>query len=362
MTADTQRSLLEQTKAIAPGQPLRISPEVFSKLAQGDKESILSALQDAIELEHSTIPPYLYALYSLDADKNGTVAEIIESIVVEEMLHMTLACNILNALGGSPQIDTPQFIPAYPTTLPGIEPPYPGWEVDLAPFSEALVQTIFMQIEMPEDPQDYPVRDPEVVAFAAEPLPATIGEFYTLLAEQIKNLGDGAFVSPPPNQVGPDLMYESIVVHNVQSACDAIALIIDQGEGTDLDPIDENGVPAHYYRFAEIIKGRKLIEEGDPPAYAYAGEKITVDQSGIWDVNPDRSGTNQAAVTFNYTYTNLLKTLHGLFNGQNNQRQFNAALGLMMSLKQQAKDMMANLGFGPSFLYQPTNPAVTGGD
>jgi hypothetical protein len=363
MTTDIQRSLLEQTKEVAPGQPLRVLPELINKVMQGDKASVLSALQSAVELEHSTIPPYLYALYSLDATKNGVIAGIIQSIVVEEMLHMTLACNILNALGGAPAIDTPTFIPTYPGTLPGIEPPYPGWEVRLKPFSKDVVQTIFMQIEMPEDPQDYPVRTPQLEQSDVSTVPRTIGAFYLLLKQQIIKLGDGAFVFPTPNQVGPDIMFESIVVHDVKSACAAIDLIVDQGEGTDLDPFDDEDEPAHYYRFAEIIKGRELITiPGDPPKYEYAGAEVVVDESGIWNVEPDRTSSHQAVRTFNYTYTNLLKALHALFNGQNNQQQFKTALGLMMSLKQQSKDMMSTLGCGPSFVYEPTNPGSPAGD
>jgi hypothetical protein len=53
--------------------------------------------------------------------------------------------------------------------------------------------------------------------------------------------------------------------------------------------------------------------------------------------------------------------LHALFNAQNNMQQFNTALGLMMSLKQQAMDMMSTLGVGPSFQYQPTNPGTASG-
>lgn len=381
MTTQDQLTLLQETEAAAPQpepadsraaaptaqqaspgvrRPLHISQQLKDKLQQGDKQSVMSALQDAIELEHSTIPPYLYALYSLDAARNSESADIIQSIVVEEMLHMTLACNILNALGGTPMIDRPHFIPTYPGTLPGIEPPYPGWEVDLGSFSKARVNTIFMQIELPEVPQNFPVKE-QLFAASPESEPTTIGQFYRLLERRITELGDQAFVSPPRNQVGPEIMDESIIVHDVATMQQAINRIIDQGEGTDLDPFDEQGQPAHYYRFAEIVKGRKLIQLPNS-GYAYAGDPVVVDPQGIWTVEPDRKGPHQsqAARTFNYTYTSLLKTLHALFNGENQQRQFNMALGLMMSLKQQAKDMMSTLKVGPSFEYQPTNAAPGG--
>ena len=123
-------------------------------LDAGGKDEVCTALQEAIELEHSTIPPYLYALYSLIPGKNDAVAEIIQSIVVEEMLHLTLAANILNALGGSPVLDTPDFIPDYPGPLPGsVEG---GLVVPLAPCSLYLVSGVFMKIEQPERPWSSP--------------------------------------------------------------------------------------------------------------------------------------------------------------------------------------------------------------
>ena len=38
-------------------------------------------------------------------------AELIESVVMEEMLHMVLAANVLNAIGGTPSIGRPGFVP-----------------------------------------------------------------------------------------------------------------------------------------------------------------------------------------------------------------------------------------------------------
>ena len=36
-------------------------------------------LQTAVELEHSTLPPYLCALYSADPERNAAAAEVIQS-------------------------------------------------------------------------------------------------------------------------------------------------------------------------------------------------------------------------------------------------------------------------------------------
>jgi rubrerythrin len=75
-------------------------------------------LQWAIELEHATVPPYLCALYSLDPDRNPEVAEVVRSVSIEEMVHLTLAANLLNAVGGRPRLDMPEMLAPYPRSLP----------------------------------------------------------------------------------------------------------------------------------------------------------------------------------------------------------------------------------------------------
>jgi hypothetical protein len=67
-----------------------------------DRVTSLSDLQDALQtamqLEFSTIPPYLCAQWSIDSDPSG-VADMIENIVVQEMYHFALAGNMLTAIG-----------------------------------------------------------------------------------------------------------------------------------------------------------------------------------------------------------------------------------------------------------------------
>jgi len=72
----------------------------------------------AIELEHATIPAYLASYYSIVPKANLEASAIVRSVVIQEMLHMCIAANLLNALGGLPSIDPPQFIPSYPGPLP----------------------------------------------------------------------------------------------------------------------------------------------------------------------------------------------------------------------------------------------------
>ena len=133
-------------------------------------------VQSAIELEHATLPPYLTAMFSLHPGKNNKIRNIIRSIVMEEMLHMTIACNILNALGGSPVINKKGFIPEFPGKLPmGVEA---DLTVNLKAYSVAQVENTFMKIEEPEHPID-------LSANLTEDHEVTIGIFYSALKKQI---------------------------------------------------------------------------------------------------------------------------------------------------------------------------------
>jgi hypothetical protein len=349
---------------------IQLQPSMLAGLSDPSPlEAVRTALQNAVQLEHSTIPPYLYALYSLRPGRNVEIAEIIESVVVEEMLHMTLACNVLNALGGAPVIDDPSFVPDYPGPLPG------GVEdqlvVHLAPFSDAQLEA-FITIEAPADPSDFPSA-----AELAAP-PTTIGEFYEAISQAIGKLGDRAFTGSPANQVGPDLMPRSVVVTDTASAQQAINIIVEQGEGTSGDPAEVVGPGyAHYYRYMQIQKGRQLVplNYGGPAPedrYAYQGAPVPFDRAGVYPLVTDPGATPATTYTpgtaaalandsFNYTYTSLLKALHILFNGAATQAQFNRTLGLMMSLKGQAKAMMGAIPniaefVGPTFVYQAVNP------
>jgi hypothetical protein len=345
---------------------IQVRAELAAGLDSGEVDPVRAALQTAIELEHSTIPPYLYALYSLMPGANDGVAAIIESIVVEEMLHLTLAANVLNALGGSPVLDRGDLVPRYPGPLPGsVEG---GLVVGLAPCSLAVVHDVFMVIEEPDDPLEFPA------ALAAAEGPLTIGQFYERIKDSITLAGDAVFTGDRHRQIGPGQLHRSVVVTDVASARRAIDTIVDQGEGTRTEPLEVVGADfAHYYRFAEIYHGRRLVPNPaagpqTPPdeRYLYGGDPIPFDPAGVFPVptNPDAAGypsggaAQQANQNFNYTYTNLLKVLHASLNGA--PRRLDAAIGLMMSLEQQAKDMVSGslVGgecVGPTFQYQPVN-------
>jgi Ferritin-like len=56
-----------------------------------------AALQTALQLEFSTIPPYRCAEWSIQTDPAG-VGGMIHDIVVQEMVHFALAGNMLSAI------------------------------------------------------------------------------------------------------------------------------------------------------------------------------------------------------------------------------------------------------------------------
>ena len=344
-----------------------LKSEVAANL-DGTLKGVRCALQQAIELEHATLPTYLYALYSLKPGTNERIASLVLSVIMEEMLHMALACNILNAVGGHPVINKSDFIPTYPGPLPGgVES---DLQVPLSPFSLSLIECVFMVIEEPEDPLHFPVKR------AAEAQPhLTIGQFYERIKQSIVDLSkkENIFTGDRSDQLTHGFpSSELIAVYDVATASTAIDTIVEQGEGTHTSPLDPQHQPAHYYRYAEIFYGKTLVPNPTPPPdFAYAGEPIVFDPSGVYPVvsNPAVRGYapgSAAAIqnqTFNYTYTSLLNTLHSVFNGQPDQ--LIAAIGLMESLKELAFAMMSaipagpgmpGLNAGPSFQYQPTNP------
>ena len=338
---------------------IRIRPEISGLLKARDVGAVTTTLQVALELEFATIPPYLYAMWSLGSgNANSAVAQVIKSVIHDEMRHLAMVANIINALGGTPVFASPEHVPLYPHELPGsVEG---DLTVGLAPFSIDLVRDIFMVIEQPEHPLQFPAA---AALAAAEPL--TIGQFYRTILAIIADLGDQAFTGPPGHQVALDGV---VTVADVTTATQAINTIIDQGEGTATSPIESAGTNlpgtdfAHYYRFAEIVHGRKLVPNPDagpsaPPdqQFTFGGQAIPV-PPGILaaPVNPTAAGYAEGSAArtacddFNASYTGMLKTLQTVFTGQPDQ--LGDAVGAMFSLQQEALGMMAATpAAGPSF-------------
>ena len=319
-------------------------------MAIKDLQDLCQHLQWAIELEHSTIPPYLFALYSITEGHNQEAVEILRSIVMEEMLHMTLAANVLNAVGGEPSLDKADFIPRYPCYLPHSNK---AFQVSLEGFSPACVSTL-MRIEHPEKPQA-PAQDDNY---------ATIAQFYSAIEDGLKSLcadlGDDAVFSGDPRrqiEAGGTVYAGSgriIAVTDLDTALQALQEIIHQGEGLDYDSIwdgdrnmfhHEREEVGHYFRLQEILVGHRY-KQGDTARSGPTGEPVRVDWEAVYHPVPNpRSADHERGSeirrkmdSFNREYSEILRLLDKGFNGE--PEYIARSVGAMYELRHLATELM----------------------
>jgi hypothetical protein len=376
-------------------------------------EELRNHLQYAVGIELATIPAYLYALYSIEEGKNTAVAEVIQSVALEEMLHMTLAANVLNAIGGVPRPDPvtgPEAgnpIPVYPAAVPFIDQIPP---IHLRRFSPEAVDT-FLRIEQPAAPgaSAGPAADGQQYA--------SIGEFYAAIEEGLRTLGtDEVFAEARRSrhgcQVPPQHYYGGagrlIEVTDLASALAALDEIVREGEGMPVETLgqtvaehatraaaagaarapgvdDGDVLPfgwkmySHYARFREIREGRRYRPSqlvADRPA----GDVLPVEWAAVLPAAADPKarhveGTAAWApmVECDLTYSDLVDTLYRAYNGEPEALQ--SSVTVMYDLKYQAVALMRtpspldqSTTLGPGFEYLPatarTDPrlqAVAGG-
>jgi hypothetical protein len=329
-------------------------------------ESLRAHLQIAIQLEHATIPAYLCGLYTIRDGTNAEAARVIRSVVMEEMLHMALAANVLNAIGGSPSVNHLKFVPSYPAKLPDSDG---HLVIHLAKFSRETVKK-FQAIERP--------------AKANAPAQAdgyqTIGQFYKAITEGLECVcrKDQYFTGDPARQVGPEAFYGGggalIRVTGLDSAVAALQVIVEEGEGLPHSIWDSkrkftraSRELAHYFRFTELLAGQ-YFGPHDTPTTGPTGPVLPVDWDAAYDMAPNPKAEDYAsgsdlhlrAVEFNRTYTGLLDLLHRAFNGK--PERLGKAVAGMYELKYQAQalirtprpDGQGNAGPGFQFHREPT--------
>lgn len=236
-------------------------------------ESLQEHLQWAIELEHYLLPPYRCALYSLDPDRNPEATEVVTSVLVEEMLHMALAANILNAVGGRPRLDGPQMLKAYPRCLPHGDR---SFEIPLVRFGPEALE-VFLKIEQPAASRAPPESD----------CYETIGQFYDAIRHGLRELcahlgEEHVFCGDPARQLTGGVIPGSggriVAIDSLATALAALEEIVEQGEGAahievwdgDRDMFHhEREQVAHYYRFQELKLGRRQSPRRHPPVRAH---------------------------------------------------------------------------------------------
>jgi hypothetical protein len=115
-----------------------------------------------------------------------------EGVVAEEMLHLSLAGNVLRAVGGTPKLYDPNIIPSYPMLMPGR---IPDLELHLRKMTKDNLQTfidvcsctavsMLRSMLIPQPQVEMPM------AKGAKPEPDkyhTLGQFYDAIKQGTPN-------------------------------------------------------------------------------------------------------------------------------------------------------------------------------
>ncbi len=305
-------------------------------------------LRSAVAAELTTLPTYLYSYWSIKPTSDGgsqagaEAAKAIMSVILEEMLHMALSSNILNALGGTPSLTTAPYFPNYPCKL--LRSPALGElgvEVCLRRLSCASIDD-FLLIELPErdDPRAWTLKkfyDDEVIAL----LPPNGPEW-----QHDKQL-------PPDNNPAPGRL---MTIQSHDDAVNAITEIVDQGEGCSAKNHDDGDHElAHYWKFKQV---QAAVENGTLDLDRDVYPVVDSPSDHVGSYTPEQA---QANLAFNSTYSKLLDSLEATLQSDA-PNVFAGCTSLMSKLGQQAaflrqRGFVPNTEFvaGPTFSYIPVD-------
>ncbi|MER6033177.1 ferritin-like protein [Streptomyces sp. NPDC101169] len=313
---------------------------------------IRSALQTAIELEHSTLPVYTAAMLSLEV-QNFTSYNTIRSVLMEEMVHMSIAANMLAAIGGRPRIRN--LDPKFPSHgLPGgVEP---DLHLGLARLSKPQLRN-FMRLESPLFllPEEYGHEDFPTIG----KLYAQIRDAIVANAAELRAAVQGGGVA---NQVGDNIGFKTIVptpgVDPVDQLLEGIDEILQQGEGAASGTIRTGAAyqheESHYGKFAELWYGRTYREpepavELTPETEAVHFQGARIDWPSVINTlavpadgydkllaeDPDGKEVAEALLVFDQDYSDMMAHLDAMWNGDPDQQwpTFGEAVHNMMKLR-----------------------------
>jgi hypothetical protein len=307
-------------------------------------EELREHVELAIKVELSTIPPYLYAMYSVE-DVQSVPALLIRSIVVEEMLHAALATNLLLAVGGRPDFRSTEHMPSYPSDLPHHDPPL---TLNLEPVSVSLIRDIFMRIEQPEA-HDAPAEPDEY---------ETLGQFYHALEIGLEKVSAefDLFADPQlDSQLSESRFYEPVAfdaedsgglvaITDLVSATEAIEIIVHQGEGLSddrwADPAHQE--LTHYHKLVQIVDGEHPLGV----VRAFPSNPRTADYPHDVRIVSD---------LFNAVYRCLYLTMDRMFNADGDQARAVGVLYLLMGdVLAQIAHFLASVDLGDDRKAAPT--------
>jgi hypothetical protein len=257
-----------------------VAAEVEPPIVVEHREQLIYLLREAAELEHTILCEYLFAAFTMKqrTDEGLTAAQLeavdrwrttILTVAKQEMLHLTLVQNLLTAIGAAPHLSRPN--------LPTAAKHFPaGVRIALVPFGEAALKH-FLFLERPEgvalDDPDAAIAIERARPLMADedivPAPqefATVGHLYRAIdvgfAWLTATLGaDRLFIGPKPAQTSQEVMrWEGLVaVTDLESAHQAIDVIVEQGEGATGDWRE-----AHFGKFLGIYDEYLALRTADP--------------------------------------------------------------------------------------------------
>ncbi|KAF8868017.1 ferritin-like-domain-containing protein [Gymnopilus junonius] len=359
---ETQRGIIHRgEKAIplpsddskAPRQPKRGGPLILPTPDSHNQpiqtvESLRTHLQTAMSIELATIPLYLFGMYSIkipdqfvnDPRYYDPIIAAIRGVVAEEMLHLSLAGNVLRAVGGIPKLYDPNYMPYYPMLMPGRVPKL--W-LQLRKANKANLQT-FIDVETREKSGAKPESDEY----------ETLGQFYDAIKDGLKFLSGIVKDLFQPDkakyQFSPGLGYQarnrdtggSIVVTDLESALNALTLIVVQGEGSpgpydDPDKLEHD----HFDVFTDLKNGDASWE-----VYPVVENPVTSD---YWKYD---KRIYQVSLTFDAVYCFLLRTIETLWNVDKDDDRHKLILGnmygIMMGILTPLAKFLVSQPIGPS--------------
>lgn len=217
-----------------------------------EKQNLFDHLQHAVDLELWTIPLYMTSLYSIKgiegvSPKNyPKTAKLLQSVLNEEMLHLEIACNLCNALGYSPKINSPIY--SKDDGIPFLSPQnvpldLSDYSVQLGPLNVSQLK-LFCAIESPQKVED------EFWANKAEY--ESIAELYAAISIGVQKYWEECYDPKNQKQKANFQGYKtknhshlgvSQIIDSLESALNGIEVIIEQGEGAQGKYIPEQYQP-----------------------------------------------------------------------------------------------------------------------
>ncbi len=242
-----------------------------------NREQLMYMLCEAATLEHMVMCEYLFASFGLKRSVAEGISpqqlesirrwdRVISGVAEQEMLHLSLANNLLTSIGGSPYFGRPNFPYAsryFPSSV----------RLALLPLNETSLR-YFLFLERPEAMAIEEVPGFQSVmggAVGGKIVPegqefATVGQLYRGIEEGLRYLSENygekqLFIGNAHDQATEEYFgwKELTAVTDLASAMKAIETIITEGEGARGDWKE-----AHFGKFLGILEEYREMKRVDP--------------------------------------------------------------------------------------------------